>query len=121
MNNLKQCNDTWGHEKGDVYIRNSAKLIHEVFGNIGKCYRMGGDEFSVLLKEVSVERCRKLVAKLKDKTDAWNRENEEKFLMQIACGYAQYDEKEDYDLGDTLRRADRMMYHEKFAMKHENF
>lgn len=121
LNNLKQCNDTWGHEKGDVYIRNSAKLIHEVFGNIGKCYRMGGDEFSVLLKEVSVERCRKLVAKLKDKTDAWNRENEEKFLMQIACGYAQYDEKEDYDLGDTLRRADRMMYHEKFAMKHENF
>lgn len=121
LNNLKQCNDTWGHEKGDVYILNSAKLIHEVFGNIGRCYRMGGDEFSVLLKEIPMEKCRKLVAKLRDKTEEWNQVNEEKFVIQIACGYAQYDVQKDYDLGDTLRRADRMMYHEKFAMKQENF
>lgn len=28
-----------------------------------------------------------------------------------------YNSDEDYDIGDTLRRADKMMYHEKFAMK----
>lgn len=119
LNNLKQCNDTLGHDKGDAYISNSAKLIHEVFGKLGKCYRMGGDEFCVLLKEVSLEKCQKLVEKLKVKTEEWNRESQEKFEIKIACGYARYEKEVDYDLGDTLRRADRMMYHEKFDMKQE--
>lgn len=119
LNNLKQCNDTLGHDKGDAYISNSAKLIHEVFGRIGKCYRMGGDEFCVFLKEVSLEKCQKLVEKLRVKTEEWNRESQEKFEIKIACGYARYEKEVDYDLGDTLRRADRMMYHEKFDMKQE--
>lgn len=119
LNDLKHCNDTWGHDQGDSYIINSAKLIHDVFGNIGKCYRMGGDEFCAVLKEVSVGKCQALVRKLKEREEAWNRQNEEKFEIQIACGYARYDAEQDYDLGDTLRRADRMMYQEKYAMKKE--
>lgn len=117
LNNLKHCNDTYGHEKGDLYILNSAKLIEEIFGNCGKCYRMGGDEFCVLLEQIPIEKCRKMVEKLTSRTEEWNQTDEEEFKIHIACGYALYNEKEDYDLGDTLRRADRMMYHEKFRMK----
>lgn len=119
LNNLKYCNDTWGHEMGDSYIVNSAELIYDAFGSVGKCYRMGGDEFCVLLKEVSLKKCENLVKKLQKETEIWNSETKEKFQIQIACGYAQFDEDMDYDLGDTLRRADKMMYHEKFKMKQE--
>lgn len=119
LNNLKQCNDTLGHEKGDIYISSSAGLLQEVFGKTGKCYRMGGDEFCVLLSEISIKRCERLIEELKRKTREWNRNSVEKFELQIACGYAIYDKKEDYDLGDTLRRADRMMYREKLMMKQE--
>lgn len=80
---------------------------------------MGGDEFCVLLKEVSLKKCENLVKKLQKETEIWNSETKEKFQIQIACGYAQFDEDMDYDLGDTLRRADKMMYHEKFKMKQE--
>lgn len=119
LNNLKKCNDTLGHEKGDRYIQCSAKLIEKVFGDIGKCYRMGGDEFCVLLKGVSLEECGKRVQKLKTEVDRCNQSNPEEYPIQIACGYKLYDNEIDYDLGDTLRRADKMMYHEKFVMKQQ--
>lgn len=119
LNNLKQCNDTFGHEKGDSYIRNSAKLIQEVLEGIGKCYRVGGDEFCILMKGVSEKKCLSLLEELKYRTEIWNQESEEEFYMQIACGYACYDAEQDYDLGDTLRRADRMMYQEKFVIKQQ--
>ncbi|MCI9531586.1 MAG: diguanylate cyclase [Lachnospiraceae bacterium] len=119
LNNLKKCNDTLGHEKGDRYIRCSADLIQQVFGDIGKCYRMGGDEFCVLLKGVPQEECAKRVQRLKNRVDESNRENPDEFPIQIACGYKIYDSKLDFDLGDTLRRADKMMYHEKFVMKQQ--
>ena len=119
LNKLKKCNDTLGHEKGDRYIRCSADLIQQVFGDIGKCYRMGGDEFCVLLKGVPQEECAKRVQRLKNRVDESNRENPDEFPIQIACGYKIYDSKLDFDLGDTLRRADKMMYHEKFVMKQQ--
>lgn len=117
LNNLKYCNDTYGHEKGDNYLLQSAKLIQKVFGDIGNCYRMGGDEFCVLLKEVGLEECRLRVERLREEIDVHNRNNSEGFPIQIACGYEAYEKDSDYDLGDTLRRADRRMYREKYLMK----
>lgn len=40
--------------------------------------------------------------------------------LNIACGYELYAPDEDYDIGDTLRRADKIMYNEKFEMKKKN-
>lgn len=117
LNDLKKCNDTRGHEKGDRYIVQSAKLIWRAFGDAGKCYRMGGDEFCALLNNTSMDECRRRVEKLKKAAEDCNRRAPEEFPIRIACGYERYDSRMDYDLGDTLRRADKMMYHEKFMMK----
>lgn len=117
LNNLKKCNDTYGHEKGDRYIVQSAKLIWRAFGDLGKCYRMGGDEFCALLSGASVSECEERLQKLKKAVEDCNRKSPEEFPIQIACGYERFDDRLDYDLNDTLRRADKMMYHEKFIMK----
>lgn len=116
LNDLKKCNDTLGHEKGDLYIRESAQIIEHIFGEKGRCYRMGGDEFCVLIPNGSIELCKKLVSGLKEMVDDFNRQSEDVF-MEIACGYVVYDKRLDYDIRDTSRRADKMMYQEKFAMK----
>lgn len=117
LNNLKHCNDTYGHEKGDLYITSSANLIQQIFGSAGKCYRMGGDEFCVLINNHSEKECEKMLQQLKKDTAEWNETHNEKFSIQIAAGYAFYDHTLDYDIGDTLRRADKMMYREKYEMK----
>lgn len=116
LNNLKQCNDTLGHQAGDCYIRDSARMIDEIFGDLGKCYRMGGDEFSALLKGCPLAKCKKKVEQLMEALDKYNQESPE-IKMGIACGYELYDKRIDYDLGDTLRRADKVMYHQKIMMK----
>lgn len=117
LNDLKKCNDTCGHDKGDRYIVQSAKLIWRAFGDLGKCYRMGGDEFCALLNDSSVSECEARIEKLKKAVEACNQREPDEFPIQIACGYERYDNRMDYDLNDTLRRADKMMYREKIAMK----
>lgn len=117
LNDLKHCNDTYGHDKGDLYITSCARLIQQVFGTAGKCYRIGGDEFCVLLKNKTIRDCEKMIQHLKKGTEEWNLEHQEKFSIQIATGYALYDADMDYDIGDTRRRADKMMYRDKYRMK----
>jgi len=117
LNNLKFCNDTYGHEKGDLYITSSARLIQKVYGRLGRCCRMGGDEFCVVLMKQPDRNCIRLQALLKNEVAVWNKAHKEPFQMQIASGFAHYNADVDYDIGDTLRRADKMMYQEKFAMK----
>lgn len=82
----------------------------------GRCYRMGGDEFCILLRNHSLEDCKQRIKRMKEKAEKYNRENSD-VLIKIACGYELYDKRLDYDINDTSRRADRMMYHEKFSMK----
>ena len=119
LNNLKYCNDTFGHDKGDLYIITCAGWIFQIFGPAGKCYRMGGDEFCVLLKNTTRQECEDLLARLKQETNNWNRTKQEAFAAQIAAGYALFDETSDFDLADTRSRADKMMYQDKFQMKQE--
>ena len=118
LNDLKKCNDTLGHEKGDLYIKSCAEMIKKCFEDKGRCYRIGGDEFCILLSGCSLAECRRKTEQLKKCVETYNREYGE-IHMGIACGYELYDKRLDYDIGDTARRADRMMYHEKFTMKQQ--
>lgn len=51
VDRMKQINDTYGHHAGDLALALTAKCILEVFGNMGDCYRIGGDEFCVMLTQ----------------------------------------------------------------------
>lgn len=119
LNNLKKCNDSFGHEQGDLYIKSSAELLDRIFGKYGKCYRMGGDEFTIILKDLSLESVRIKEDIIADRCKAYNEEHPERFPMNIAFGYAMFNPDEDTDISDTVRRADKMMYIHKFMMKGE--
>lgn len=116
LNNLKKCNDELGHEKGDIYIKESAKIIMDCFGEKGRCYRLGGDEFGALLSGLTLEDCGKCVERMKERVKRFNDASRD-IHMGIACGYAMFDPTEDENIDATIRRADKMMYEEKFKMK----
>ena len=120
LNNLKTCNDSFGHEHGDSYIIESADMIEKAFGAYGSCYRIGGDEFCALLHGISISKCADCIAAFKKMLAEYNLAHPDNFPLNIACGYEMYNPDEDYDIGDTLRRADKMMYLEKFSMKKKN-
>lgn len=49
LNGLKYTNDTYGHSAGDEIIASAAKCIAATIGRNSSCYRIGGDEFAVIL------------------------------------------------------------------------
>ena len=118
LNNLKKCNDELGHDKGDIYIKEAAKIIMDCFGERGRCYRLGGDEFGAILMDDTMEDCKKRANRMRDRVAEFNR-NSDDIHMGIACGFAMFDVAEDADVHATIRRADKMMYEEKFRMKQQ--
>lgn len=118
LNDLKRCNDVYGHEAGDSYIILCANMISEVFENIGTCCRIGGDEFCVLVEEDNLPRCEKALKELDKKVEEANKQKRE-YEVHIAYGYAIFDKELDKELSDTRSRADANMYQMKFAMKEE--
>lgn len=116
LNNLKLCNDTLGHNVGDDYIKSCAKYIKESFVDLGKCYRIGGDEFCVIGKDIDEEEIDACYTKMQQYIDEYNEINP-MVNMSVACGYAIYDSEQDEDLKDTRGRADKIMYKNKINMK----
>ena len=116
VNDLKKCNYTWGHDKGDELLINASRVIKEAFPR-GKCIRLGGDEFCVILANSNVQECHDCLNTFDLVLEKFNKEHPETFPVNIAYGYASHIAKIDFDFNDTMRRADRMMYQMKLSMK----
>ncbi|MCR5792587.1 MAG: GGDEF domain-containing protein [Lachnospiraceae bacterium] len=119
LNNLKVLNDTFGHHVGDELIINGARIIEEAFVGYSECYRIGGDEFAIIIrnKKALSQYC-KCTQKMNHLIELYNKEHED-YNLSIASGFARYNPNIDKNLQDTLSRADKIMYHTKYNMKLE--
>ena len=121
LNGLKSVNDTYGHDKGDIAIRNTARIICKVFKNSHK-FRIGGDEFVVVLTDGELNICDELIEEFRNEVNriAANEKAEPWEKLTAACGYAVYDEKTDNGVESVFKRADEEMYENKMKMKEKN-
>ena len=118
VNYLKKVNDVYGHEQGNTYLQNAANLIRKHFGNEG-LYRIGGDEFAMLLEGKAQEGTEEKIRAFKEEMaqiqadeslQPWEKPS-------AAVGLAKYIQGE-HDMPDAvLRQADEYMYADKVAMK----
>ena len=116
-NDLKEVNDRNGHDKGDLYLKEAAKAICESFRR-SPVFRIGGDEFAAVLINGDFanreERLRAFEAICAEKRESspliWEQVN-------VACGVAVFDPSEDASVSDTVRRADKLMYGNKWKLK----
>ena len=118
VNYLKRINDTYGHEKGNLYLQGAAGLIRRVFGE-DRLYRIGGDEFVIILEGQAQEGAghrirafREEIARLQadDSLQPWEK-------ISAAVGIARYEKGVHRETEEVLRKADEAMYAEKIAMK----
>ena len=120
LNDLKDCNDTKGHAQGDVYIITAAKMIEQLLGVYGRCYRIGGDEFCTIVRNGSTCPVEEILLKLEMEQVKYNAViTEEKYPIRIAAGYALYDPEIDEDIEAMRERADIHMYRNKRRIKEE--
>ncbi|MBQ5332860.1 MAG: diguanylate cyclase [Oscillospiraceae bacterium] len=115
VNGLKHINDTLGHEKGNELINAAANTASEVFGR-ENTYRIGGDEFAVLMKNTNAEEFRRLSEKYTVTLEA----HKCSVPVSAAIGTAVYDQSSDGSFEAVFRRADEEMYKIKAEMKSYN-
>lgn len=114
LNDLKGVNDSFGHDKGDEYIRAAADGLRKAFA-FGQVFRIGGDEFAVILTDVQPQQAKEAVTQLERRMAEYSRGCG--FDASIAAGTAFYDPEVDTGLEQTLARADADMYVNKRQMK----
>ncbi len=118
INNLKQINDSLGHESGDELIIAAANVMRSSFGKYGKIYRIGGDEFCVLF--VGTDTNTLYTRALDDfyqKLEACNASGEYPFQVEIAVGFAHCNHATKEKIQVVQHTADQRMYENKTALK----
>jgi len=115
LNNLKTTNDRFGHEAGDNEIFYAAKIIQASFLGIGQTFRIGGDEFCVICREVNQETLDSVLAELDHMLNIINQNRTSK--ITLAYGYAFYTQEQGTSIYSTLAQADKAMYTHKAKLK----
>ena len=110
---LKAVNDQYGHDKGDAYLQAASALICRVFRH-SPVFRIGGDEFAVVLEEEDYQNMQALADEFEAARETVCASAENRWeQVRIALGVAVYDPRIDRSVNDTARRADKIMYENK--------
>lgn len=112
INGLKEVNDTKGHNAGDIFIKNACAIICNVFKH-SPVFRIGGDEFAVILKGWDYNNRTDLMENLRTALE----EKKHEGMAVLAAGISDFDPEMDMRVQDVFERADNLMYHNKKKCK----
>lgn len=116
-NNLKNINDKSGHDKGDLYLKETCHLICEIFDH-SPVFRIGGDEFAAVLQNADYQNREALLREFDEACAKKRLEASESWeKMDIARGIAVYHPEARESVSDVVRRADKLMYENKWNTK----
>lgn len=113
VNNLKRMNDEFGHEAGDSLLRSAASKL-TFWSSYGDVYRMGGDEFMIVLVNKSKNDVKKLVNTWYPTVGQLNRDSDG-FKCVLSYGVAFGTKGCNFDALQKV--ADDRMYDMKVALK----
>lgn len=109
IDKFKQVNDTYGHSTGDACLRKVAQQLFSIYGKCGLCYRVGGDEFCVILQE-NIEQTEEMNRRFAAAIEQLREEDGS--MPGVSVGYAYYDEATAH-IQNVVGEADAMLYHNK--------
>lgn len=110
LNELKETNDTLGHEAGDQLLCAAAQIFLHV-GHEGFIFRMGGDEFLMIEEIQQPQEAQALLKKLEEHFQAGH--------ISIALGYTTAETPIE-DIDAVLTQADTLMYRQKLQQHRVN-
>ena len=103
MNGLKEINDKEGHLAGDRALATIGSCIEQALGYDAQAYRVGGDEFLILVFHSNEDRIDKATKNIKESINSNG--------YYISLGYSLVVENE--SLEETVKRSDKAMYEDK--------
>jgi len=108
IDKFKSINDTYGHDAGDIALKEMVKILNKSFRKSDLIARFGGEEFCVLLQDISKENTQKVFEGIRKKIEQHKFDvGEQKLNFTASIGIS-------YGLGDTLfdmvKSADDALY-----------
>ena len=117
INYLKETNDRYGHDVGNMLITSAARIISDIFKR-SPVFRIGGDEFLVIIQNRDLEDLEELIRNFDDECNNVSvKTDKENIPVSIAKGFARYDSEKDSNFIDVFNKADDAMYENKREMK----
>lgn len=112
LDGFKDINDKYGHKAGDVILRVTAERAKSIVRLNDTVARWGGDEFIILLEEVTQSALENLMLRLRDELESPIDFEEWKLKVGVSIGFAIYPETGG-SLDEILKIADQKMYEDK--------
>ncbi len=106
LNKFKEINDIHGHLVGDEILKEIASICLETFSQYGSTYRIGGDEYCVIIRK-QLDDIETLITSLHKNIDIKRKENQ--ILPSVSVGYGHFIYKKN-TVNDAINEADAMMY-----------
>lgn len=115
LNNLKQVNDQYGHERGDDFIQSFASCLTRITTANSFLARFGGDEFVIIQEKTSLEELEQMDQKLQRFVDEYNEKAD--LLLSYAVGYDVSYKNHYFLIEDLMDIVDKKMYQDKVQKK----
>ncbi|RKD34194.1 sensor domain-containing diguanylate cyclase [Thermohalobacter berrensis] len=116
IDGLKYVNDNFGHTSGDKLIISTGNILEKSVRKKDLIARIGGDEFAILMYEVNKQDIKKIIQRIRENINNYNKNSGENFKLSLSIGYAIFD-NESKSFEDVFKEADKAMYRKKSKKK----
>lgn len=131
LDNFKPYNDTYGHDIGDIILKEMARIFKEVAGNDGFVSRYGGDEFIIIFNTGDVDKLEEFAKEIYrriEAADGFRKEIEQRLHQEVSIdekhritcsiGIAFTSQvRDDESIDQLIRKADDLLYSVKTGEK----
>lgn len=117
VDGLKDVNDKYGHDEGDVLIKTIADILKDNKKHGEIIMRYGGDEFVLLAAGYDDEAAGEFVSKVETAMNRFNSTGEKPYDIEASIGYCITLLNDIVELNDLIENADHEMYKKKYVKK----
>ncbi|TWH64205.1 diguanylate cyclase [Azomonas agilis] len=113
VDHFKSINDTYGHDAGDLVLQHIAGILSSNIRGGDYTFRLGGEEFLVILVDITPEKAMQVAEKLRNiiANEAFHLPPDKEIALTVSLGVAVYNGHPDYQT--LLQRADKALYQAK--------
>jgi len=114
FNNFKLVNDQFGHDAGDRLLIVFVKLTKEIIEGRGEVFRIGGDEFMIVLHQMNLDASLPYMKRIEDLFLS------NSTVASLSYGIIAFNECEinhEFDVSNLIKRTDELMYENKKKSK----
>ncbi|MCK9257597.1 MAG: GGDEF domain-containing protein [Sulfurospirillaceae bacterium] len=114
LDKFKNINDTFGHEAGDVILKNVGKILKKFSRNVDFVGRYGGEEFLVVLPNLSLNQAVSFANKICKTIERYKfLYKKDEIKVTVSCGVSE--RKNNSSKDSTIEDADKMLYQAKIS------